>query len=97
LKRSSWNVDETEAALIAAGVDDRHYSIRGGRAKAKPLVEGSVVLGPAEGGGWTAWTWERGKLDVWEEFPDEDTACRWLFETLVRTQRNDDAVRQDGV
>ncbi|WP_433363221.1 hypothetical protein ACQPZX_31720 [Actinoplanes sp. CA-142083] len=80
------NARETDEALRAAGVNPQLYAIRGATGD-KPVGEGSVILGPDDGddgGGWTARAWERGRETVVERFPDEERACRWLYDTLTR-------------
>jgi hypothetical protein len=88
------NARETDEALRAAGVDPQLYVIRGvPRDKLVGLSDGSVILGPDDGGGWTAWAWERGRQTVYEQFPDEEQACRWLYDAMIEMKRRYDAVR----
>jgi hypothetical protein len=72
------NRQELDAALLAAGVNPRNFSLYGG------LPNDAVCLDTLPMGQWVVYYSERGsRFDV-VEFDTENSACAYLFGLLAR-------------
>lgn len=72
------NRHELGAALVAAGVNPRNFSVYGG------LPSDAICLDTLPTGRWVVYYSERGsRFDV-IEFDTESSACAYLFGLLVR-------------
>lgn len=67
-------------ALRAAGVPDSYYEIPG--CSQGPFPVDHYFL-EERAGEWVVGVHERGARDVSARFPDEDGACRWLYDRLT--------------
>ncbi|MFF9395565.1 hypothetical protein [Streptomyces griseoluteus] len=67
-------------ALRSAGVPEAYYEIQD--CPHGPCTTARYFL-EERGGLWVVGVQERGTREVWERFPDEDRACRWLHDRLT--------------